>query len=398
MIEKQWDADRIRDRLQMRAVQARRPLTCILELTYRCNFCCRMCYVRMSDLQAAQYGRMRTVDEWTGMAKQLYRAGVLYLTLTGGECTQYPGFETLYEQLSRMGFYISIMSNAGAYSDSIRELFRRYPPYHASITLYGGCNDTYRVVTGDPEGFGKTAENIRFFQSIGVPVSINFTVIRQNVRDYPKIGEFCGKLGLSYTLATDITGHMRDVRFSTALEDRLSPAQRACLACHPPSEVETALENAKKLERELEHFQMPEPPSGEQPTEMDSCIGSFSGCAISWNGDMQTCISMNGFQSVKPFETGFETAWSQLQAAREELFRRPGVCQVCDMAQDCIHNCAGRRYEGTGSLQTPDPYTCQYTYLLRIYREQKKIEQNINAKEKGDDAHETIRGSAIICR
>ena len=100
----------------------------------------------------------------------------------------------------------------------------------------------------------------------------------------------------------------------------------------------------------------------------DDCIGSHTGCAIFWNGEMQTCISMSGFHPVKPFETGFEAAWAQMKEAQEEIFRRPDVCRACSMAEDCQQNCAGRRTEGTGSPYEPDPYTCQYAYLLRIQR------------------------------
>lgn len=368
MMEKIWDTAKLRDRLQMQAIRQRRPLSCTLELTYRCNFRCRMCYVRMSDTQAAPYGRMRTVEEWLDMARQLYDAGVLYLNLTGGECTQYPGFERLYEQLAKMGFRISIMSNAGAYTDAVRHLFSEYPPYGAAITLYGGSNETYAEVTGDPRGLDKTVENIRFFQSIGVPVSLNFTMIKPNVRDYPKVGKLCRQLGIPYTLITDITGHQRDCSFSNALEVRLSPAERACVACHPAEEVELALENAKELEKELANFRMPELPEELLPPELDACVGSYSGCAIFWNGEMQTCISMNGHHNVNPFEIGFEAAWQRIQAEHAQTFRKPVLCQVCPMAKECRHNCAARRFEGTGDHLTPDPYTCQYTYLLRLYR------------------------------
>lgn len=368
MIEKQWNPDRITDKLQLMAIQRRRPLSCTVELTYRCNFHCRMCYIRMSDAQAKPYGRMRTVDEWLDMAGQLRDAGVLYLTLTGGECTQYPGFVQLYEQLAGMGFRITVMSNAGAYSDSIREVFRRYPPCTVGITLYGGCNETYEAVTGDPKGFEKTVENIRFFQSIRVSTGLNFTVIRQNVSDYPKVDRLCRELGLKYTLITDITGHRYSADFSGALNCRLSPAERACVACHPPEEAALAMEKAGELEKELVHFRMPATPAETLPSRQDSCIGSACGCAIYWNGDMQSCISMSGHHCAKPFETGFEAAWAQLKAEQEETFLLPARCQSCGMAADCLHNCAGRRFEGTGSPHEPDPYTCQYTYLLRAYK------------------------------
>ena len=122
------------------------------------------------------------------------------------------------------------------------------------------------------------------------------------------------------------------------------------------------------LEKELTNFRMPETPEKSMDPVPDSCIGSHNGCAIYWNGEMQTCISLNGYQNVNPFEIGFEAAWAQLKARQDETFRRPAVCQACSMAPDCLHNCAARRFEGTGSPHEPDPYTCQYTYLLRLYR------------------------------
>ncbi len=372
MIEKVWNKDRIFDQIQMRAIERRRPLSCTLELTYRCNFHCRMCYIRMSDAQAAPYGRLRTVEEWLDMGKQLAEAGVLNLTLTGGECTSFPGFEKLYEGFCRLGFRVSVMSNAGAYTESIREVFRKYPPTSVGITLYGGSNETYEAVTGDPKGFDKVVENIRFFQSLGVPIGMNFTMIRQNASDYPKVGKLCQELGLPYTMITDITGHRHDVSLSDAMDCRLTPAERACVACHPPEEVETALESAKELEKELEHFRMPEG-TEDDVSRQDACIGSKIGCAIYWNGEMQTCISLNGRHNVNPFEIGFEAAWAQLKAEEQETFQRPKACQACEMAKDCLHNCAGRRFEGTGSAHEPDPNTCQYTYLLRIYQERQKV-------------------------
>jgi radical SAM protein with 4Fe4S-binding SPASM domain len=295
-------------------------------------------------------------------------AGVLYLTLTGGECTLYPGFSRLYEELCKMGFLVSIMSNAGAYTEEIRDVFRRYPPNSAGITLYGGSNETYAAVTGDARGLDKVLENIRFLQSIGVPIGLNFTIIRQNALDYPKVESLCRELGLACTLITDITPHRLDPTMSDALACRLNPAERACIACHPPEEAAQAMEEAKELIKALADFQQPSAPAEPLLPQTDSCIGASSGCAIYWNGEMQTCISLNGRHNVDPFAIGFDAAWAQLKAEQDQTFRRPMACQACSMASDCQHNCAGRRFEGTGSTHEPDPYTCQYTYLLRLYR------------------------------
>ena len=127
--------------------------------------------------------------------------------------------------------------------------------------------------------------------------------------------------------------------------------------------------NAKELEKELEHFTLPVAPETPPPPQMNGCIGSYSGCTIFWNGEMDTCISMSGRRSIKPFEIGFEAAWQEIQAEHEATFRLPDVCAACEMRADCMHNCAARRFEGTGASTSPDPFTCKYTYLLRIYRE-----------------------------
>lgn len=378
MIRKEWDPERVRDRLQLQAIRARRPLSCTLELTHRCNFRCRMCYIRMTDAEAAPYGRMRTLEEWLDMGRQLYDAGVLNLTLTGGECTLYPDFVPLYERLSRMGFRITVMSNGGAWTDAVRDVFRRYPPCTVGITLYGGSSETYAAVTGDPGGFDRAVESIRFLQDLGIPVGVTFTVVRQNVLDYPRVGKLCQSLGLAFALITDITPPHAGAVSSDALASRLSPAQRACIACHPSAETELALENAKELEKELEHFRLPEAPAEPLPPEPDACIGSACGCAIYWNGEMGTCISMNGYRNVRPFDIGFEAAWAQLKAEQDKTFLRPAACTVCGMAEDCLHNCTARRYEGTGSPWEPDPYTCQYTYLLRLYRKKQNLSADVS--------------------
>ncbi|MBR4711198.1 MAG: radical SAM protein [Clostridia bacterium] len=368
MIEKAWNPDSVRDRILLGAVRQRRPLSGTLEVTCRCNFRCAMCYVRMSDARAKEFGRMRTPEEWLDMAGQMLDAGVLYLTLTGGECTLYPGFERLYEALCRMGFMVSVMSNAAAFTDAVRDVFRRYPPHSAGITLYGGSAETYAAVTGDPGGLDRALDNIRFLRSLGVPVSVNFTMIRRSALDYPLVSRLCGGLGLPLTLCTDITPHRYGPSFSDALQCRLSPAERAAVACHPPEEVALALENARELEKELAGFRMPAAPPEDLPPEQDTCVGAVTGCTILWNGEMYTCVSMAGYRRIDPFEIGFEAAWAQMKAEQEMTFRRPSACQVCSMAPDCLHNCAGRRFEGTGSPREPDPYTCQYTYLLRLYR------------------------------
>lgn len=374
MLTREFDQTKLADRLEAKAVELRRPLTCTLELTYRCSFHCSMCHVRMTEEQAAPYGRMLTVAEWLGLARQLKEAGVLFLNLTGGECTQYPGFLELYAALYQMGFRINVVTNAGAYSDALREMFREYPPHGVTVTLYGGSNETYRKVTGDPKGLDKVLENLRFFQSIGVELGLVFIAIRQNVLDYPQVAEICQQFGKDCVLMMDLTAHSRNVSYSNALACRLSPAEQVCVSCRPAAEVEQALQDAKELEKELVNFV---PPMAKEGTAeaFNQCVGSCAGAAILWNGDMQTCVNMVGGPTYKPFEIGFEAAWQQIQADWKRTFRMPAACASCEMAADCPRHCAGRNMESTGDPQVNDPTVCEYVWLWKKYQAAHGLDQ-----------------------
>ncbi len=375
MKTKAFNPESISDHLHVRAIERRRPLTAMLELTYRCNFRCKMCYVRMTDAQAAPYGRMRTVEEWVDMARQLRDAGVIDLRLTGGECTQYPGFESLYEQLSQMGFRLSILSNAAAYTPSLRKLFEEYPPYGVSITLYGASNETYAAVTGDPKGFDKTMESIRFFQNLGVQLNLTFTAIQENIRDLPKINEISLNLGIPFGFSDRIVPHGRNPEFSNARECRLTPAQRVCVENNRFVDVEKALRDAEELEKELVHFTMP--PLLDRPVEPEkhACVGSYCGCCILWNGEMHACLDMAGSSvATHPFEVGFEEAWRQMKENHAAIFKMAPRCQVCPMREQCDISCQGYNYANGGDFHEPDPEHCQYTWLAQRYRQRNAID------------------------
>lgn len=45
-------------------------------------------------------------------------------------------------------------------------------------------------------------------------MNLNFTMVKQNVLDYPKIGSLSQSLRMTYTIITDLTTHNRDIAFA----------------------------------------------------------------------------------------------------------------------------------------------------------------------------------------
>ena len=77
--------DQIGKYLEHQAYIDKIPLKGTFELSARCNFNCNMCYVHLSEDQIKNIGRELTNEEWLEIARQARDAGMLYLTLTGGE-------------------------------------------------------------------------------------------------------------------------------------------------------------------------------------------------------------------------------------------------------------------------------------------------------------------------
>ena len=78
------------------------PLSGSFELTARCNFDCRMCYIhRRSRDREALMGE-KNADWWVTLAKQAKEHGTLLLLLTGGEPSLTPPPQRL-PQLMLMG-------------------------------------------------------------------------------------------------------------------------------------------------------------------------------------------------------------------------------------------------------------------------------------------------------
>ena len=119
------------------------PISGTFELTPRCNFDCRMCYVHLKENEIPQYGRELTAKEWIHIAEEAREAGTTWLCITGGEPLMHPEFETIWKELCEMGFFITLQTNASLIRGRIAELFDKYPPRSVKTTIYGSNDETY---------------------------------------------------------------------------------------------------------------------------------------------------------------------------------------------------------------------------------------------------------------
>ena len=121
------------------------PVIGNFELLPLCNMDCKMCYIKMSQSDVNKKGGLKTADEWLSIAREARNAGTIYLLLTGGEVFLYKDFKYLYTELTKMGFIITVNTNATMINEEVLEWFAQIPPKCVNVTLYGGSDETYEA-------------------------------------------------------------------------------------------------------------------------------------------------------------------------------------------------------------------------------------------------------------
>ena len=150
--------------LTAKAAARKIPLSGVFELTSRCNFNCKMCYIHGKE-------------------------GLLFLLLTGGEAMLRDDFAGLYEALAKMGFRLVINTNGSMVTDEILELFRKYPPVRVNVSMYGASDDTYARLCGNRKR-EHVAKAIRDMKAIGLSVRTTMTVTPYNCEDMQQVYDF----------------------------------------------------------------------------------------------------------------------------------------------------------------------------------------------------------------
>lgn len=102
---------RLSSYLHARACRSGTPLAGNFELTARCNFNCKMCYVHLTAEEQQRRGRELTAEEWLAIAQEARSRGMLFLLLTGGEPLIRKDFRYLLTELKKMGLLVSVNSN-----------------------------------------------------------------------------------------------------------------------------------------------------------------------------------------------------------------------------------------------------------------------------------------------
>lgn len=361
---------KLTDYLQVKADAMALPLSGTFELSPVCNFSCRMCYVRKTQAEVnASPRKIMTLEDWRRIAREAKAAGTLFLLLTGGEPLLWPDFWTLYDELTEMGFLVSVNTNGSLIDEEAIAHFRAKPPRRINITLYGAGEESYRSLCGNG-AFSAVDRAIRGLTNAGIPVKLNCSLTPENAADLDGIVDYAKQRDLPLTVTTYMFPPVRRDSSMVGINERFTPEESAYYMLRYLEKDRGGEAYQAYLQSVLSGYVQP-------PGLDEGCVDPLDGkirCRagkstfwISWDGWMMAC-GMMPEPRVDMKKMIFPQAWEELKTLTGAV-RLSGVCDKCPNLKLC-HPCGAIAYAETGETGGIPEYRCRATRELhRIARE-----------------------------
>lgn len=339
--------------LHARANVAGIPLSGTFELTPRCNFSCRMCYVHENVDPSMEL----SAGEWIDLGRTARDAGMLFLLLTGGEPLLRKDFSEIYRELRHLGLMVSINTNGSLVTDELLEVLLRDTPTRINVTLYGGSSQTYQDLCCN-NAFDKVKRNILRMKEAGLPLKLNCCVTPYNAQDIPFIYDFAKQNELPIQSTTYMYPPVRvnggqygeaPARFSAedaakymllCREQLLTPEELAASA-YSPVEEECTRDTGDPM----------------------SCRAGRTTFWVTWNGRMMPCGTFPNDGSYDLRTMNFQDAWHRIRQDIAQV-RMPKECAGCGLKDRCAA-CAAACVAETGSTTIKPEYICKYIHRLQ---------------------------------
>lgn len=339
---------RWKEQMMQSAKITKTPINATFELTPRCNLDCKMCYVHNQDSNALRDRELST-DTWKRIFDEAYDCGLMFASLTGGECLLRHDFKELYLHLWKKRVYITVMTNGVLLDDEYVAFFKTYKPQNIRISLYGSSEDGYRKVTGH-RGFERATAAIRSLIAAGIDVKVSVTPSSYIKDDYISILRLCRENKWKYIpgefhLVENRDDPEKNDHYLTE-EEIIGLAKEKALLSGPLTPVEHEL-----------------PPCGGTCTQAPKGLACNAGkisTVVSWDGRMLLCTAIP-VSKASVLEMPYAQAWEKTKEAAQELLLG-AECVDCPYDKLCPR-CPAMRLTGfyTGHC---NPKVCDVTRRL----------------------------------
>lgn len=354
------NARAFREKYLRRFRNARSPIEGVFELTGRCNFNCKMCYVHTKSntefLQTEKDG-----DWWISQIDAACQQGLMFALLTGGECLLHPDFQRIYTHLREKGVYTRINTNGLLMTQSNVDFLKYNPPFEIQLTVYGADDDGYERVTG-VRAFHHVEEAIHRIKQAGLNLRVSITPNSFAPGETEKIVKRMKEMQVAYSI-NEALFTAYDETSQQKLSDKEVDAEEKIryLKTQKGRDTESVSETS-----------LPSIGGGKEGELLGlKCTAGRVSFAISHEGCMMPCTAMYHLRTPLKTAADFSQAWEKMLEIAQN-FQMPIECEGCAYSKVCL-SCPILRGGKVGNGHC-DPEVCEMTRKL-VAAGVKKLEQ-----------------------
>jgi pyrroloquinoline quinone biosynthesis protein E len=170
----------------------RAPIGLLAELTHRCPLQCPYC---SNPLALEGAGTELDTATWQDVLRQASRLGVLQLHLSGGEPTARRDLEEIVATAAEVGLYTNLITAGVLLTRSRLDELARRGLEHVQLSIQDVDAGNADRIAHYEGGHAKKVEVARWVREIGLALTINAPIHRQNIDRLPAIIDFAVEMG-----------------------------------------------------------------------------------------------------------------------------------------------------------------------------------------------------------
>lgn len=332
------------------ARRTRTPVSALFEITPACNLRCRFCYVAIEPYSGPYLDTASVIR----VLDILQQAGVLWLSLTGGEIFSRRDFPEIYRAAKQRGFLLTLFTNATMVREKHRDLLREDPPFGIEVSIYGADQEHYEHTTQIPGSFARFERGIRLLKEAGLRPLLKTPLSTLTEDHFEALDAYAARQGL-------------DFKYDMSIDPRLTGNEE-------PTLYRIESRKVKALGDRIFEYKTGHPrPAAPLPEcsvtddggpdfgkELYYCGAGRVGLFIDANGQASHCV-IDRTPSFPILEMPWVELWAQMGAWVTQPLPADAPCSGCDLRSGC-QNCPARSRLATGSPYLKDTYHCDVTH------------------------------------
>ena len=173
---------------------ARAPIGMLAELTHRCPLQCPYC---SNPLELERVNTELTTEEWQKVMRQAAQLGILQIHLSGGEPTVRRDLEEIVKTAADAGLYTNLITAAVLLTRERLVKLKEAGLDHVQISIQDvdTAAENADRIAGYKGGSAKKRIVAGWVRELGMPLTVNAPIHRQNIKSVEAIINYAVELG-----------------------------------------------------------------------------------------------------------------------------------------------------------------------------------------------------------